>query len=134
MRLVLCFLVGLAACGDDGTSPESVAGTYILQTIDGKSVPPSGVIGATGPVEHTAGSLTLNQDMTCSFSLTSRTKVNDVEVTTGTITEACTYAFRTGTLTVTFLTFPEDEDTFSGSITGSSLVLIIEGTLWVFQK
>ena len=92
------------------------------------------MIGVTGPIEYTAGSLTLNQDMTCSLSLSTRERVSDVEVTTGTLTEACTYTLRGRVLAVTFLTFPGDQDSSAGSITGSSLVLSIAGVLFVFQR
>ena len=39
-RVVLAFVVfGLVACGGGGTGVEDLAGTYVLQSIDGEALP-----------------------------------------------------------------------------------------------
>ena len=66
-RVFLTFLVvGVTACGDDGTGLENIAGAYTLQTVDGEELPV--VLEESGIFlrEITTGSLTLNQDATCS--------------------------------------------------------------------
>ena len=89
-RVFLAFLVfGLVACGDDGTGLEDIAGTYTLQTVDGGGLP--AVLEETGTtflLEITAGSVTLNQDMTC--SVISMFRVTEFgNVTTETETGVC---------------------------------------------
>ena len=63
----LAFLVfGLVACSSIAV-PEDVAGIYILQTIGGEAPPAIfSEMGAALLVEITAGSVTLNEDTTCS--------------------------------------------------------------------
>ena len=119
-RVVLTFLVlGQAACGDDGTGLESIAGTYTLQTIDGEALPWAipGLI-----TEITAGSITLNQDMTCSFSSTSKETYNGI-VDTNAVTQECSYTFDNGALAIILTMIPDN--TLNGSISGSTLTLTL---------
>ena len=88
------FLAGLLilsqGCGggDSPTTttptPTPITGTYTLQSVNGQSLP--WVLQAEDAdymgVEVTAGSITLNQDMTCSSSLT-LTVTDGGTVTTG---------------------------------------------------
>ena len=81
-RAFLVFLVfGVTVCGDDSTGPESVddstgpdesvVGTYTLQSVGGDALPWVLLQFLGDKVEVTAGSIILNQDMTCSSSTTS---------------------------------------------------------------
>ena len=107
-RVFQTFLfLGLAACsviaGPTGpTGPGPAVGTYTLQTINQQELPakinnegrPLGMeeIEAAAPFlfEITAGSATLNEDWTCSLSLTRR-ETEDGIMTTNTETDSCTY-------------------------------------------
>ena len=84
----------MTACGDDGTGLENIAGTYTLQTVDGEELPVVLEETETSLREITAGSLTLNQDATCSgVSVFRETEFSETEldmVTTNTVTQVCT--------------------------------------------
>ena len=134
-RVFLAFLVfGLVACGDS-TGPESVVGTYTLQTVNGEGLPAViDEIGTTFLKEITAGSITLNEDLTCSFSLSER-ETEDGEVTTRTETletDECTYTIDNGVLTLTV----EEEGDANLSIIGSAITLVDPdtGDVYVFEK
>ena len=129
-RVVLTFLaLGLVACGDDGIGPEDVAGTYTLQTIDGN--PPPWVTFQIGAdkIEVTAGSVTLNADMTCSLSTTFRATLSG-NITTNTETHVCTYTIIDGAIT---LTRPSATGA-SGSIIGSALTISDDEFVFVYRK
>jgi hypothetical protein len=120
---------GLVGCGDDSVSPADVAGTYTLQSVDGVVLP--AILSedeSTGNlVEVTAGSATLNQDLTCSLSLDLR-ETDEGTVTTDTLLQPCTYTIDGGfTLTPSGGTFA-----LSGSIIGSTLTIIDGGLVFVF--
>ena len=137
-RFLLGFLVfGLVACGFDVTDPGSVSGTYTLRTVNGDILPAVLLQEVTTSLlEVTAGSGTLNQDLTCSLSLTLR-ETEDGTVTTITETNACTYALDSGSITVTIPdgVFDPDPLIVSGSITGSTITVTgPEGNVFVFRK
>ena len=97
-RVFLAFLaIGLAACSD-ATGPGSAVGTYTLQTINGELPAQIGSERYTVPdgtpflFEITGGVAILNEDWTCSLSLTRRETDNGI-VTTDTETDLCTYTF-----------------------------------------
>ena len=129
-RVFLAFLVfGLAACSKIA-GPEDVAGIYILQTINGAALPAIfSEIGAAILVEITAGSVTLDEDTTCSVDSTFR-ETEDGNVTTSTEALPCTFRFLdalselaenpNGPIT---LRSPAGEFIASGSIAGSILTL-----------
>ena len=128
--VLVAFLVfGLGACGDDIVSPADVAGTYTLLSVDGEGLPATlGETEITGSLlEVTAGSATLNQDLTCSLSFDLRDTDPDT-VTTDTIVSACTYTIDDGFR----LTLSEENVALSGSILGSTLTLIDGGRVFVF--
>ena len=118
--LLLAFLVlGLVACGGiDLTDPGSVSGAYTLRTINGEELP-SALLqnGTTYLLEITAGTLTLNQDLTCILSLTVRETDGGI-IDADTWTPEFTYALSNGSITLTAGTI-----LLSGSITGSSITL-----------
>ncbi len=80
-------------------------------------------------LELTAGSATLNADLTCSLSLTQR-ETDQGTVTTDTLLQACTYTIDDG-----FRLTPSGETfALSGSILGSTLTIIDGGRVFVFVK
>ena len=130
-RAFLVFLVfGVTACGDDSTGPESGAGTYTLLSVDGDALPWVLLQILGDKVEITAGSMVLNQDLTCSSSITSSVTESG-DVTTVTETDVCAYTFNNGAITVTD---SSDNSTVSGSIVGSQLTLTIEGSVFIYRN
>ena len=127
--LAVLVLVGLGACGDDSVSPADVAGTYILLSVDGEGLPAtlSEDENSGNLVEVTAGSATLNQDLTCSLSFDLRETDQDT-VNTDTVVSACTYTIDDGFM----LTLSEETVALPGSILGSTLTLIDGGRTFVF--
>ena len=138
-RVFLAFLAfGMVGCGGvDVTDPGSVSGTYTLRTVAGDALPAVLLQEVTTSLlEVTAGNGTLNQDLTCSVSLTLR-GTGDGTVTTITETNACTYALDSGSITVTIPdgVFDPDPLIVSGSITGSTITVTgPEGNVFVFRK
>ena len=139
-RVFLAVLIfGVTACGDDGTGddgtsddgtrPESVVGTYTLQTVGGEGLPVVLEENPTFLLELTAGIVTLNQDLSCTNSLTSR-ETRDGTVTTGTNTDVCTYTLNNGAITLTI----SANNTISGSISGSTLTLTSNFGVFVYEK
>ena len=131
-KVFLAFVVfGVTACADDGVGLESIAGTYTLQTIDGEGLPAVlEEIGTTFLLEAIAGSVTLNQDMTCSVSLSVRETEDGIVFPIDEVTDVCTYTFNDGAIAVT----DSDAFTVSGSITGSTLTVTPEGRVWIYEK
>ena len=112
------------ACGDDPTGPESVAGLYILQTVNGEALP---VVKENAGFTIIAGSIELKSD--------------------GTYTESSTFDFGSGPETdIDTGTFTVDGSTIQfspgagsmglpdGSISGNTLTLIIAGNAYVHTK
>ncbi len=125
-RVFLAFLVfGMVGCGVDVTDPGSVSGTYTLRSINGIPLP---VPTIHAGVNITAGSLILNQDLTCSVSFT--LSLTEDGTVINTLTEAYTYALDSGSIT---LTASDSGGVTSGSISGSTITLTDPGVL-VFRK
>ena len=132
-KVFLAFLVfGSVACGDSPTQPEDVPGTYVLQTVNERSLPFFDSFNLGDLETHciTAWSITLNQDMTCSESVEWRwTGLGGFPIRETTETDVCTYTFNDGAIT---LTFPAD--VLVGSMSGSSLTITNDGDVFLFQK
>ena len=123
-RVFLVFLpFGLVACGNSPTEPEDVPGTYHLQTVNWRPLPFSEDIFNFSSI--TAGSITLNQDMTCS-----ERKESVGLFSGGTTTNVCTYTFDDGAITLTF----SAGKILTGSMSGSSLTIKDDGDVFVFRK
>ena len=134
-RVFLAFLVfAVVGCGVDVTDPGSVSGTYTLRTVDGENLP--GVlfeIETTFLLEVLEGSITLDEDLTCSISMTFK-ETEDGTVTTRPETGACTYTLDSGSIT---LTTPDSDlpPTLNGIISGSTITLTgDDGHVLVFKK
>ena len=132
----------LTACDGDstGNGGASIVGTYTLQTFNGDNLPaqlpPTGPVPPGGMVilELTAGSVRLNSDDTCSVLLTRRTTVTDAmgndTVATDFETGTCTYSV---TGTTIQLDFP-GEAPITGTISGNTLTVVVDGDTFVFTK
>ena len=77
LALVLAAAVplALAACGDDSTGPENVAGTYALQTVEGNTLPWRFFVVGDEWIELTAGSLVISGNGTWTAELHFRERV-----------------------------------------------------------
>jgi len=134
-------LLGLTACLDGSSftglstdicdSPCNFWGTWALQSIDGEALP-AVVSKPIEPilVEVTAGSVILNEDSTCSHSISSRQTLNG-NVTAETETGACTYAID-GKAHPT-LTFG-DGTILTGTIDLSEIALTEDGLVFVYRR
>ncbi len=127
----------LTACDGDSTgNGDSIVGTYTLQTFNGMNLPVEALGGPPFPpgvvfmFELTAGSVRLNSDDTCSLSLTFRTTIDGTVTATFTETDTCTYSV-TGT-TIRF-DFP-GEAPITGTISGNTITVIVDGDTFVFTK
>ena len=141
LRVVfLAFLVfGLVACGDNGTEPDSILGTYTSQTVNGEefgytfqSFNPDGTQSIT---EVNGAQAVLGPDSGCDVGVTSKISVFDqfgffLGETTTTSTDPCTFEFSTPAIT---LNYP-DGRVETGSIVGPTLTITRNGDVWVFRK
>ena len=129
-RAVVSLLFVLTACLSS-TEPESIYGTYDLQTIAGQPLPYVLFQSGADKMELTAGHQRLNSDMTYSSSATLRvTESGAVEIWPG--TTAGTYTVNGSSLTFT----PSDHDLepYTGSLFDKTLTIIEEGLAFVFVK
>jgi hypothetical protein len=127
-RVFLAFLVvGLVGCGDDSVGPADVAGTYILLSVNGGALPVAIGEGTDFLLEITAGSTTLNADLTCSQSFELR-ETDGGTVTTDTLLQPCTYTLDDGFM----LTRSGETVALNGSILGTTLTIIDGGLVLVF--
>ena len=129
-RLASVVLTGvlLAACGGDAFSPEGVSGVYNLESVNGNRLPAEIEL----PPERfvfTAGSVTLNADGTFSASLTSETTTEGI-TDTETSTDSGTFTL----VAPSTIRFTEaGGETFSGTLEGGRLTLLVDVTL-VYRK
>lgn len=133
-KLVAIVVLGLAAAacggGDDGINePASIAGTYNLQTIDGKS-PPVVVFEEPGlKVEVVSGNFILTASGTFTTTVGWRTTENG-QVTTDSDTFPGTYTVTGSTVNFTYA----DGDTDSATLAGNTLTFTDSGSTVVFRK
>lgn len=129
--LATLLVLGSGACGDGATAPSNVFGTYTLRTVFQLELPAVIVeIGTTIKIEITAGSLTLNEDSTCSQSRSLR-QTDDGVVSTRVESFECTYTRIDGPLTLAF----QGGGTMGfGTVEGSSIKLSQDGLSLLFTK
>lgn len=130
IAFLIAFLVfGLVACGDDGTGVEAILGTYALQSVGGEELPAEVDDPAAVLAFVIEGSLTLNENKTCSSSFTTRRELANGDVTTTTDPGVCTYTF---TDEVLRLVFPSGTSSTNGSISDSTISVTLGSTVYVF--
>jgi len=125
---------GLAACGGDGgTGPTSasIAGTYVLRTINGADLPYTLVDLVVFKVELIAGSLVLAQGGTYTAQTTTRFIEEGVVVSTETDEESGKYTVSGQTITLT-----EDSDgrLLTGTVSGNTITVTDSGLTAVYRK
>ena len=126
----LAFLIlGSTAC--NGIGPEDVAGTYTLRSVNGEPLPWIYYQLNDFSVGVTAGSMTLNQDRTCSEGQTITETLAGVPDLNVSMRE-CTYRLNGDAITVTYPSI--GGVSVSGSIVGSQLTLTIQGSIFVFRR
>ena len=94
----------VAGCGDDDDDPVSpaagITGTYALETVNDEDVPVVVVTNGADTGEITAGSLTLNNNLSFTSSLSIRTTIGG-QATDETLTESGTFTRSGNTITLT---------------------------------
>ncbi|MDB4888965.1 MAG: Lipocalin-like domain protein [Gemmatimonadetes bacterium] len=132
-KLVIALvLAAAAACGGDSTSPvdASIAGTYKLQTMNGAPLPYTFFVEGNQKLELLDDQLVLTDGGTYAESGHSRTTING-QATTDANTDAGTYT-RSGTA-ITFRS-SADNSIVSGTISGSSVTVVIQGLSGVYTR
>jgi len=125
----LTLAAGMTACSDS-TGPEPTpVGTWTLVSISGSPLPFVLIQVGLDKLEVTAGRITINQDGTCSFSLTLRSTESG-NVTTATETDVCTWTRNNNAMTFSY----QDGTTASGSLSGDTLTLTTQSIIWAFER
>jgi hypothetical protein len=107
---------------------ETIAGRYSLRSMNGETLPFVLIQVVNDSVVVTSGHLQLNDDGTCSSSL-SLTVTEGGQVTTETDSDTCTWT-RTGS--AIFFVW-SDNSTDAGSLTGSQISVTSEGVVLLFE-
>jgi len=138
-RYVLASLAMLLiACGgDSAVAPESVAGSYTLQTVNGNRVPAVFYQDSQEKDEFVSGSVALSSDNSWSGNLTLRgTDLTTSQEYSFTAPIGGTYSLSSGSIT---LTDANNALTFKGTVGGGKLAIgseIVFGctTAFMFQR
>ncbi len=124
-----------AACSDGPNDPKpTIAGTYVLQSVNGQALPYI-VPGETAADEFavTAGSIVLTNAgtfvMSESIRFTSAGSSADM-----TLTGSGTYTAAGGTLTFTVSDPELGSSSFVGTLSDRTLTIADEGEVWVFRR
>ncbi|CAN5705788.1 hypothetical protein BH23GEM1_BH23GEM1_00490 [soil metagenome] len=130
-RVAAVALLGwTAACSDGGVNePQTVAGTYTLQSVNGAPLPYVFFEGEGYKLEVTAGNYVLAAGGTFSSSVTFRETENGV-ATTSSETFSGRYAVSGSVITFTY----SDGDVITGTISGNTLQFTEDGETAVFVR
>ena len=123
----------LACGGSESTGPESIEGTYTLQTMGGRALPVLVLEDEDGKLEITAGSVTLRSPNAFTMALTLR-QTSGTLVSTITSQAAGTWTRSAANVTLTV----EGEAVFA-TLSGGTLRLMEDAedlgvVEWVFRK
>lgn len=122
--------VSIGACGGDGvTEPDTVAGTYVLKTVDGKPVP---VVVYEEPgykLEIISSNYVLTEGGTFTNNASWKETI-DGAVSTG--NESSSGTFTVNGSTLSFIS--PGGDAFQGTRVGNTLTLNFEGIVAVYVK
>jgi hypothetical protein len=124
----------VVACGGDSTGPESIEGTYTLETINARALPVVVQQDAVAKVEVTAGAITLGPGTRWSIGLTARTTAG-ADISTMSVTLDGTWTRSGSILTLT----TDDGDSETVVLSGRTLTLQGEAGeagsgSWVFRR
>lgn len=127
-------LTAVAACGGSdgptGVTPDQIAGTYSLQTVNGQSLPLTLPVGPDETITLRSGSVTLNADRSCSHQ-------HDVAYTAdGTTTSdntpvPCTYSVNGNTIVTTD---SDDGTKVTGTYSDGAITTNVEGVVSIYRK
>ena len=126
-------LTALLACGGDSTGPEPIEGTYVLQTMGGRSLPVVVLQDGSEKEEITAGSITLGTPNVFTMELTFRQTIGTQVYT---LTSDADGAWsRSGAI----VTMTVDGESVTATLSGRTLTISepVEdlGTVeWVFRR
>lgn len=128
----MALLALTAACSgsDDGVNePVSIAGTYVLETIDGQGLPVVIAEDAEFKIEITSGRVVLAAGGSFTLSATLR-ETTGAEVFTETVEFDGTYSVSGSTVTLLY----SDGDVETATISGNTLTFSGGGSTSVFRK
>ena len=127
------FVLGfvLAACGGDAsTAPNSIAGTWTLQSINGAALPYTFPQSGSNKTELVSDVITLSSGGTFTESMTYRTTANGT-TTSQSIPESGNYSVNGETL---ILHFPSDGSTGIGTWSGDRVTIGTQGYDFVYTR
>lgn len=132
-KMAAIAVLGLAAAacgGDDGINePASIAGTYVLKTIDGQT-PPVVVVDEPGlKLEVVSGNFVLAANGSFSTTVVLRITENN-QVSTESESFTGTYTVTGSTVNFTY----SDGETDSATLAGETLTFSEDGSTVVFRK
>ena len=126
--LLAALIVTLVACGGDrATGPQSVAGSYTLQTVNGTSTPAAVDQSSTQRLDVTAGTIVLTADNKWSGSIGLRI----IDLTSGQVQDensAVPFAGGTYTLSGSSLTLndPTEGLVFTGTVANGTMTVSVD--------
>lgn len=126
-RLIGVGLATLMAVGcSKAFTPETVAGIWILRTVNGTN-PPFDFIDGADTVRITSGAFNLREDQTYSFTL--NVVINSVSEESE---DTGTYVLiEPDTID---LTSTVDGSTFSATLSGANITAVVDGLTFVFER
>jgi hypothetical protein len=120
-----------AACGDrQGPTEASIAGTYELQTVDGKPLP---VVDTQQQSALMSGALMLGG--AGAFTVTNNYRMGPGG-SAGDLTLSVSGTFRVSGQTITFSALDQGAGsvTFSGTVSGNTLTVTLNGSVMVYRR
>ena len=119
----------ITACGDDPVSPDNIAGTYQLNTINGQPLPFTLIEDGADRLELIAGTIVLRSNSTFTDSTTLRLTSGTTVETEPTVA-AGTYSIDDGIITFT----PDDSPPYTVTVSGSTLVQREQGLVLEYRR
>lgn len=133
MRYLAALLVVATACGgSDGPTeptPDSVAGAYSLQTVNGAPLPFTVRQTLDYRSEVVAGRMTLNADGTCSERADMRVTDRGT-TTTETVSGTCTYTLAGAGVTLRYT----DGTVATAALSGPTLTFVSDGLTLAYRR
>jgi hypothetical protein len=122
--VALSSVTAVSACGDDSSGPDSnpVAGTYVLQSVNGQVLPAEVVAGYTIVAER----LTLHTDNTFADVLSDRVGTGPVR----TDTLLGTYTYANNAVLLNYSVGSSE----NAAISGNTLTILHSTGAWVFRR
>ena len=119
----------ITACGDDPVGPDSIAGTYQLNTINGQPLPFTLIEDGSDRLELIAGTIVLRSNSTFTDSTTLRLTSGTTVQTEPTVATG-TFAIDDDIITFT----PTDSPPYTVTVSGSTLVQREQGLVLEYRR